>query len=116
MNQTSMKTVDKRCFGDIILADVLFTDGQWSKLRPVLVLYNNEEDYTILKISSQSLSWDIIRLPMDDGNNLRADSMIDLKKISTFHETLFVKKRWTITQEQKILVQQYRSTFVTWWN
>ena len=113
MNQISMKITDKRTFGDILLAELTFTDWSWSKLRPVLVLYRNWDDYTILKISSQQLSWATLPLPIDANNNLKADSTIDLLKVSTYHSTLFFKKLGEITPHQKEQIKNYWSNFIT---
>ena len=115
MNPIFMKITDKRQFGDIVLADIIFTDWTWSKLRPVLILYNNWNDYTILKMSSQNISWDCLKIPVDDFNNLRIDSWVDLAKISTYHETLFHKKLGIIQESQKNIIKSYRSSLVQSW-
>ena len=48
-----MKNTDNFTFWDIILAEYNFTDNSNSKLRPILVLFKDWEDITILKITSQ---------------------------------------------------------------
>jgi len=53
-----MKNIDNCCFGDIILADYTFSDGTGSKLRPVLVLFRDREDITVLKMTSQQITGD----------------------------------------------------------
>jgi hypothetical protein len=48
-----MKTIDKVKFGDILLADMMFSDRSGSKLRPVVFLYAIGEDFVFLKMTSQ---------------------------------------------------------------
>ena len=56
MNQTFMKNIDNAQFGDILLAEIIFSDNSGSKIRPVVFLYAEGEDYTVLKITSQGMS------------------------------------------------------------
>lgn len=110
-----MKNIDNFTFWDIALANVIFTDGSDSKLRPVLILYANGNDYTILKMSSQNMIGDVLSIEPDALNNLKITTGIDLKKISSFDSSLFLKKIWSLDNQDKEKVQKYRLWFVWSW-
>lgn len=110
-----MRTTDNFSFGDIVLADIEFTDKSGSKLRPVLVLYKNREDITVLKMTSQHISWDKLTIPIDDYNKLREETTIDLTKVITFHETIVHHTLGKISSQHKTYIKKYRSSFVQSW-
>jgi hypothetical protein len=109
-----MKTTDNFTFWDIILAEYNFTDNSNSKLRPVLVLFKDWKDITVLKITSQKQNLDdfTISLEPDEENKIKIISYLKIKKITTFHESLFLgKKIWNISQKQKIFLKEKLSNF-----
>jgi hypothetical protein len=104
-----MSSTDNFTFWDIILAEYTFTDNSQSKLRPVLVLFKDFEDITVLKITSQIQELDdfTLLLEPDEENKIKITSYIKIKKITTFHERLFLKKKiWTISKEQKEILRE----------
>ncbi len=108
-----MKNTDKLCFWDIILADYSFSDGSGSKLRPVFVLFCEREDYTILKMTGQSIPWDDVLVINPDGQNgLKGKTYLRMQKINTFHETLFTKKIGQVSEIQKKQVKEYLLRFI----
>ncbi|MDD3262485.1 MAG: type II toxin-antitoxin system PemK/MazF family toxin [Candidatus Absconditabacteria bacterium] len=98
-----MKIIDNLSFGDILLVDYEFTDGKGSKLRPILFLFSEKEDYTILKMTSQEAVDDkySIEIKPDIQNNLRSITYVKIKKITTFHESLFARKIGSLSLSQK---------------
>ncbi len=108
-----MKNTDSFCFWDIILAEYDFSDGSGSKLRPVFVLFREREDYTVLKMTSQSVTgWDILVFEPDIWNGLKIKTSIRMQKINTFHETLFVKKIWQVTDDDKKKIKEFLIRFI----
>jgi len=109
-----MKTIDKYAFGDIILADYQFSDGKWSKLRPVLVLFKDGQDYTVMKMTSQETTNDAmtIKIDPDVNNNVKITTYVKIKKINTFHETLFMKRIGEINSAQKKHIKQGLIRFI----
>lgn len=76
--------------GDIALVPFPFTDLSGQKLRPALVLFVNNEDLTVLFISSNINilgNGDIIINP-DNENRLRSRSVIKITKIATISRSI----------------------------
>ena len=108
-----MKNTDKFCFWDIILAEYDFSDGSGSKLRPVFMLFSEREDYTILKMTGQFISWeDVLAIDPDGQNGLKGRTCLRMQKINTFHETLFTKKIGSVNEKQKKQVKEYLLDFI----
>lgn len=104
-----MKSTDKFIFWDIILAEYVFSDNSGSKLRPVLVLFCDWEDYTVLKITSQERTLDnhTIVIEPDSFNGIKIKSFIKIKRINSFHESLFLNKKiWSISSELKTFLKE----------
>jgi hypothetical protein len=59
------------------------------------VLFKDFEDITVLKITSQIQELDdfTLLLEPDEENKIKITSYIKIKKITTFHERLFLKKK-----------------------
>jgi mRNA interferase MazF len=108
-----MRNIDNYCFWDIILAEYSFSDWSWSKLRPVFVLFRDKEDYTVLKMTSQTSSWnDVIMLQPNPQNGLKWTTYLRMQKINTFHETLFIKKIWIVSEKERQEIKDYWLKFV----
>ncbi len=109
-----MRNIDSFAFGDIVLLDYEFTDGSWSKLRPVLVLFIEWEDITVLKMTTQEKDQkDALKIEPNNQNRLKASTYICMKKISTFHETLFLsRKLWAINPTEKFHIKKYVSEMI----
>ncbi len=108
MNQIYMKNTDNFIFWDIILAEYIFSDNSNSKLRPVLVLFKEADDYTVLKITSQWQNIDnfTIVLEPNNENKIKITSYLKVKKINSFHEKLFKEKKiWNISNKQKEILK-----------
>lgn len=77
-------------FGDILIINFPFTDGQGSKRRPVMVIKDtNDKDILIAKVTSQlyNTSFDV---SLHDWRNagLISPSVIRIHKIQTLHTSL----------------------------
>jgi len=78
--------------GSVVLIPFPFTDLKGSKIRPAVVLNENELDVTICFITSE-LKWktehDVAVFP-SEGNGLKAPSLIRVGKIATIDSTLIL--------------------------
>ena len=76
--------------GDIILIDFPFTDLTGSKLRPAVVLIEQDNDITVSFITTRS-QWqeecDVLLEP-DEKNGLKRTSLVRTAKIATLHKGL----------------------------
>jgi len=76
--------------GSVILIPFPFTDLTGTKIRPAVVLSNNELDVTICFVTSE-LKWkteyDIPIFP-SNGNGLKVPSLIRISKIATIDSNL----------------------------
>ncbi len=76
--------------GDIALVPFPFTNLSGQKLRPALTLFTNNDDITVLFISSNIKvigKSDVIINP-DDNNRLRSTSVIKITKIATISRSI----------------------------
>jgi len=80
--------------GSVILIPFPFTDLKGSKIRPAVVLINNELDVTICFVTSE-LRWkneyDIPIYP-SENNGLKTPSLIRIGKIATIDSALVLGK------------------------
>jgi mRNA interferase MazF len=76
--------------GDIILVTFPFTNLSGSKLRPAVILFESNLDFTACFITTQ-IQWqeptDILLLP-NQNNGLRKESLIRTNKIATIDRQL----------------------------
>jgi hypothetical protein len=89
------KNIETCKFGDIVLANLPYIDDLTRyKLRPILILKKDRNDYLMMKITSQKdvkEAIDILVHP-DDSNGLEEDSLFKIGKIVTYaKEILFAK-------------------------
>ena len=101
-------------FWDIVAAEIPFTDGNSTKIRPILVLKRDREDYLVLRISSiihSKDSYDIELLP-DFENNLKSISLLKIGKIGLFHKYILRKKIGNISTLQKVQLKKNMKCFI----
>ncbi|HMO53816.1 MAG TPA: type II toxin-antitoxin system PemK/MazF family toxin [Tepidiformaceae bacterium] len=85
--------------GEIWVADVLFTNGQASKRRPVLVLWRDASDAIVAAITSSSP-----RGPSDvvlkdwAKSGLRAPSTVRLLRLDSFQDDLLIAHIGTVSR------------------
>jgi len=76
--------------GDIVLITFPFTDLSGSKLRPAVILANNNLDLTVCFITTQT-GWqeptDTVLMP-NSSNGLKKQSLIRTSKIATLDRSL----------------------------
>ena len=76
--------------GDIVLITFPFTNLSGSKLRPVIILSENNLDITVCFITSQ-MNWqeqtDIVLFP-NDKNGIKKQSLVRTSKIATIDKNL----------------------------
>lgn len=76
-------------FGDILIINFPFSDGQGSKRRPVMVVKDtNDEDLLIAKITSQSYNTSYVKILDWKQAGLLSPSVIRIHKIQTLHSSL----------------------------
>ncbi|MDR2541255.1 MAG: type II toxin-antitoxin system PemK/MazF family toxin [Candidatus Peribacteria bacterium] len=110
-----MKNIDNFSFGDIVIASMPFSDGTSEKIRPVLILAKDREDYLFLKITTQiqkSEPFDIVLSP-DSENHLKSISLIKTKKISTYTKEILHQKVGTLSDEDKQKVKANLISFLS---
>ena len=85
-------------FGDVILANVQFTDTFEIKKRPALVLFEEQGNIVVLGITS-NLKMQGIRLSKSEG--AIKESVIKMNYIFTISEKMIEKFLFKISQEKK---------------
>ena len=90
-------------FGDIILAEVQFTDTFEIKIRPALVLFEEQGNIVVVGITS-NLNMQGIHLKRDEG--AIKDSIIKLNYIFTISEKMVKKYLFSLKEEKKRLVKE----------
>ncbi len=92
-------------FGDVILAEVQFTDTFEIKTRPALVLFEEYENIVVAGITS-NIKMKGILLTKKDG--AIKESVIKLNYIFTISEKMVKKTLFSITKEKKnIIVSEF---------
>lgn len=90
-------------FGDIILAEVQFTDTFEIKTRPALVLFEEQGNIVVAGITS-NLEMDGIRVTKKEG--FVKDSVIKLNYIFTISEKMVKKFLFAILDNKKKLIKE----------
>jgi len=85
-------------FGDVILANVQFTDTFEIKKRPALVLFEEQGNIVVLGVTS-NLKMQGIRLSKSEG--AIKESVIKMNYIFTISEKMIEKFLFKISQEKK---------------
>jgi mRNA interferase MazF len=80
--------------GDIILVKFPFTNLKKFKLRPALIVWEYQNDYIILALSSQKQGW--ISIEVENGDicewELLIQSYIKLNKITSIEKNIIFSK------------------------
>lgn len=94
--------------GDIVLITFPFTDLSGTKLRPAIVLFQNDTDVTVCFITSK-LDWkeafDITLNPSIE-NGLRKKSLIRVAKIATLDKSFAKGLLGRLTQQELSLLNK----------
>ena len=102
--------------GEIILVAYPFTDLSQQKVRPALVLHDQEEeDILINPISTTVNSYrdDVVLQENDNEENpLPVESCVRWKKLFTLHHSLILKKFSKVTKQTLTSIQKKISTFI----
>ena len=88
-------------FGDVILAQVQFTDVFDIKTRPALVLFEEEGNVVVVGITSNLKRKGI---PLVKSEGALKDSVIRLNYIFTISEMMIKKPLFRITEEKKKII------------
>ena len=89
-------------FGEIILANIQFTDTFEIKKRPALVLF---EEYGNVVVSGITTNTEMNGVPLLKEEGAIKDSVIKLNYIFTISEKMIEKKLFSISTEKKQLVK-----------
>lgn len=90
-------------FGDVILAEVQFTDTFEVKTRPALVLFEDQGNIVVAGITS-NLKMKGIHLTKEEG--AIKDSIIKLNYIFTISERMVKKHLFKILEEKKKVIKE----------
>ncbi len=87
--------------GDVIITRVKFTDGEGSKIRPALILFEEMGNLVIAGITTNTRMKGI---PISTGEGAAQDSVIKLNYIFTITNEAIVKTVFRLNREKKQLV------------
>jgi len=90
-------------FGDIILAEVQFTDTFEIKTRPTLVLFEEQGNIVVAGITS-NLKMQGVSVTKKEG--FIKESIIKMNYIFTISEKMIKKFLFTISNEKKNLIRE----------
>ncbi len=90
-------------FGDVLLAQVQFTDTFEVKTRPAVVLF---EEYGNIVVAGVTSNLQMQGIPLTKKEGLAKDSVIKLNYIFTIAATMVKKKLFTISEEKKQQIRQ----------
>jgi mRNA interferase MazF len=86
--------------GELWVADVLFTNAQASKRRPVLVLWRDGPDAIVAAVTTAGA-----RSPSDvlladwSASGLRFPSVVRLMRLDTFHDSLLLRRLGRVSRK-----------------
>lgn len=87
--------------GDIILANIQFTDTYEIKKRPALILFEEHDNIVVAGITSNTKMEGI---PLTKKEGAIKDSVIKLNYLFTISTIMVEKQLFTLTKEKKQLV------------
>jgi len=90
-------------FGDIILAEVQFTDTFEIKIRPALVLFEEQGNIVVAGITSNLKMQGI---PLTKKEGLIKDSIIKMNYIFTISDKMIKKSLFSLSKEKKDLIKK----------
>ena len=90
-------------FGDVILAEIQFTDTFEVKTRPALVLFEEQGNVVVVGITS-NLNMKGIKLNKEEG--VIKESVIKLNYVFTISERMIKKRLFSISEEKKKLIKE----------
>ncbi len=93
-------------FGDVVLAEVQFTDTFETKIRPAAVLFQEFGNIVVAGITSNT---EMRGIPLTRKDGAVKDSVIKLNYIFTISEKMVVKKLFSLsTEKKKIFSEEMR--------
>ncbi len=95
-------TKNKYCFGDVIIAEVQFTDTFEIKTRPAVVLFEEYGNVVCTGITSNP-NMKGISITKKDG--IKTDSIIKLNYIFTISEKMVKKFLFNLSEEKRQLIK-----------
>jgi len=93
----------KFSFGDIILAEVQYTDTPETKKRPALVLFEELGNVIIAGITSNP---EMKGIPITKEEGMLQDSIVKLNYIFTISDKAVLKKFFSISDEKKKIIKE----------
>ncbi len=97
-------------FGDVILAEVQFTDTFETKIRPALVLFEELGNVVVAGITSNI---QMKGIPISKKEGAVKDSVIKLNYIFTISEKMVKKRLFSLSSEKKkIIVKEFMNKLV----
>lgn len=85
-------------FGDVVLAEVQFTDTFETKKKPAVVLF---EEYGNVVVAGVTSNMEMKGIPLLKKEGAVKDSIIKLNYIFTISEKMIVKKLFSLLAEKK---------------
>jgi len=92
-------------FGDVILAEIQFTDTFETKKRPAVVLFEEFGNVVVAGITSNI---EMEGIPLSKKEGAVKDSVIKLNYIFTISEKMILKKLFSLsTEKKKVIVSEF---------
>jgi len=88
-------------FGDVVLAEVQFTDTFEVKIRPVVVLF---EEYGNVVVAGVTSNLEMKGIPLTKKEGAIQDSVIKLNYIFTLSEKMIKKALFSLSFEKKKII------------
>ncbi len=89
-------------FGDVIVAEVQYTDTLEIKSRPALVLF---EEYGNVVAAAITSNPEMKGIPLTKSEGALADSIIKLNYIFTISEKMIKKQLFAVSQKKKEIIK-----------